>query len=517
MLTIADPKRYAAHRSARAQGTASARFMRELGLPAALFGCIGAIAWAVRGTSGWNGIDGTVVPGMMWAILWWYLCTRKGIRANSTALWLGLGITGGGELGYGIYVSWIRGIFMFDANQEIIPVDPSLGWLGFFICGIGWAAPSGICLGWALSTKRSLLIWLPRILIPYLAYHGSALLVSHYPEYFFPNYTTLDYTDESISTFGSVIWTQTLKIKVLCAWIASMGVALAQRDKTSFTINGIIGIGFGFGFMLSALWCLGYGSDTYASLFDWWKLWELNAGLYLGILYALALWWSIRDLDTRYDPQGTPLSNDDFTEPAGEWNIRTLCEMVGVVILTMTIFYEDSFRTSVAMSALFVAATALLIMQALNGLTPQKRDESRARIAQTFCVFLFLFVTWHGLTSTLGTLIGTHSAKMVDQYSWPIERQWLFAPLGLLIFAGSALHMARILRSTHHQDTPPQLSTCLSDHMINLMLFLAAAGAISIWPSKIGSFYAFFIWGAILAFIKLNRRLDHIDQQEFKQ
>ena len=120
-------------------------------------------------------------------------------------------------------------------------------------------------------------------------------------------------------------------------------------------------------------------------------------------------------------------------------------------------------------------------------------------------------------TSTLGTLIGTHSAKMVDQYSWPIERQWLFAPLGLLIFASSALHMRRILRGTHPQDTPPQLSTCLSDHITSLMLFLAAVGAVSIWPSKIGAFYALFLWGAILAFIKLNRKFDHIDQPNTKE
>ena len=38
-------------------------------LPMLLFGSMGAITWAIRGTGGWGGIDGTIVPGMTWGLL----------------------------------------------------------------------------------------------------------------------------------------------------------------------------------------------------------------------------------------------------------------------------------------------------------------------------------------------------------------------------------------------------------------------------------------------------------------
>ncbi|MDX1285802.1 MAG: hypothetical protein R3182_12350, partial [Draconibacterium sp.] len=78
---------------------------KEFVLAALLFGSIGAITWAIRGTAGWGGVDGTIVPGLMWGILWYYLAFRKGIDARGIILWLGLGIALGGELGYGQYTS----------------------------------------------------------------------------------------------------------------------------------------------------------------------------------------------------------------------------------------------------------------------------------------------------------------------------------------------------------------------------------------------------------------------------
>jgi hypothetical protein len=45
--------------------TASSKhsLMYNLVLPMLLFGSIGAISWAIRGTAGWGGADGTVLQG----------------------------------------------------------------------------------------------------------------------------------------------------------------------------------------------------------------------------------------------------------------------------------------------------------------------------------------------------------------------------------------------------------------------------------------------------------------------
>ena len=74
MMTVADKAKYQRHRE---RGTA----VYGLWLPILLFGSMGAITWAIRGTGGWGGIDGTIIPGMTWGLLWYYLCYRKGIDA----------------------------------------------------------------------------------------------------------------------------------------------------------------------------------------------------------------------------------------------------------------------------------------------------------------------------------------------------------------------------------------------------------------------------------------------------
>jgi hypothetical protein len=125
-----------------------------------LFGSIGAITWAIRGSDGWGGIDGVIVPGLTWALMWYYVCYRKGIDARGIVLWLGMGIALGGELGYGQYVSWIRG--MFNVGERVIPVAPWVGYVWFVICGIGMGAPGDILLGWVLHGKTSSGVWLIR-------------------------------------------------------------------------------------------------------------------------------------------------------------------------------------------------------------------------------------------------------------------------------------------------------------------------------------------------------------------
>ena len=70
-MTILNQEKYNQHLDARSGGKHS--MVYELLLPILLFGSIGAIAWAIRGTAGWGGVDGTVVPGLMWGVLWYYL------------------------------------------------------------------------------------------------------------------------------------------------------------------------------------------------------------------------------------------------------------------------------------------------------------------------------------------------------------------------------------------------------------------------------------------------------------
>jgi hypothetical protein len=96
------------------------------GLQGLLLGSVGASTWAIRGSDGWGGIEGTIVPGMAWALLWCYLSLRRGVDARGVALWIGLGVAVGGNLGYGQYTDWIQG--RFQTEHGTIHIDP---WLGF--------------------------------------------------------------------------------------------------------------------------------------------------------------------------------------------------------------------------------------------------------------------------------------------------------------------------------------------------------------------------------------------------
>lgn len=171
-MNILNQEKYNIHYNHRKSNHGSVN--RELVLAVLLFGSIGAITWAIRGTAGWGGVDGTVIPGLMWGILWYYVAFRKGIDARGVILWLGLGLALGGELGYGQYTSWIRGIFY--VGEGTIPIKPWLGYFWFAMCGIGWAGPGGIILGWALGRRVSIRIWVIRSLtlavLSYCFLHG---------------------------------------------------------------------------------------------------------------------------------------------------------------------------------------------------------------------------------------------------------------------------------------------------------------------------------------------------------
>lgn len=181
MLAISDPERYERYSENRTGA------FREFVLWALLFGSVGGIAWAIRGTNGWGGIDGTIVPGMAWGLLWYWACRCRGVDARGVALWLGLGIAIGGEWGYGQYVSWISGTF--ETSGGTIPVNPSLGYLWFVLVGIAWGAPGGIALGWVLSGTQSLHRWLIRIVLPLGAALLGRMLIQARPEWFFPNFS----------------------------------------------------------------------------------------------------------------------------------------------------------------------------------------------------------------------------------------------------------------------------------------------------------------------------------------
>jgi hypothetical protein len=483
----------------------------ELWLPILLFGSIGAITWAIRGTAGWGGVDGTILPGMMWGVLWYYLAYRKGIDARGIVLWLGLGISLGGELGYGQYVGWIRGIF--SVGEETITIEPWLGYFWLIICGIGWAAPGGILLGWSLGKPVSTGTWVIRsiMLIPLLLVLFAwpvvdwlgVLLLKTNSSILFPNYYLGLYTGDLDSHLSRTVYTNTQNMAVVVWWVAALILALWQKDRTTIITGLIIGGGFGLGFMQSTLWTLGYGIDP--NYIDWWKIWELNAGFNLGLLYAVTLYWAIRQVD-----ENAQTSNKIIRSKLIEWR-ETLFLAIGGFILLFFVGFEYFFWPGLILSLWYFISMCLTTRNISNSLHLAER---RKNISLAFSVFFLVYLMFHGGSERLGIILGLYNENAVSQYSWPIERIYLFIPVVLVIASVALYKMWRILSpkeiGNHKIKMPSNKSVLITD----LMTVMGFIGALSIWPAKIGVLYALFLVFAIWSFNRLEQQFNMVDNQK---
>ena len=520
MMTIADSDRYQLHRAARESGIRSWAY--EFWLLIVLFGGAGALTWAIRGTDGWDGIDGSMVPGLTWAVLWYYLCQRKGIDARGMVLWLGMGVALGGELGYGQYVSWIRG--MFNVREEVIPIAPWVGFAWFAICGIAKGITGGIFLGWTLHGKASPGVWLVRVLLVLLLLAillnlGAPLLgdgvvdwlgeriVRHCPWLLFPHADMGIYAGELDKHLGRTVWTNTQNFSVMMWGFLAMLVAALHRDRATLVAGAVLGGGYGIGYALSTLWCLGY---IYApSYVDWWKIWELHAGFNLGLLFVLAMLWAIRQVDKAHAPDGTPLgSAEGQQQPAigHEWRTTAFMAFCGFA-LVYVMGREYFLWTGVCLALFYVVALVYATWSAdPNDLS--NRDDRRLSVTLAFSVFFLLFRLLQGVTSRGGIMLELYEPEAVDQYAWPAARIALFIPPAAILIIATLIAMKRMLNGS---SAPGQNPTRLPERMVDLVTFIGVVGAISIWPAKIGALYAGFLCFTVFALTRLNRRFDDID------
>jgi len=475
----------------------------ELLLVILLFGSIGAITWAIRGTAGWGGVDGTVIPGLMWGVLWYYLAYRKGIDARGIILWLGLGIALGGELGYGQYVSWIRG--MFYVGNETIPIEPWLGYMWFFICGVGWAAPGGILLGWTLNNSVSTRIWIVRFLLliillvllfawPVVDWLGEILLKTN-SGLLFPNIDMGIYTERLGKHLSRTVYTNTQNFAVVIWWVATLLVAIWQRDKTTVITGLILGIGFGLGFMQSALWTLGYGFAS--DYIDWWKMWELNAGFNLGILYVIILYWYISQVNREPQKETNSKTHNKIIESRN----TLFLAFVGTLLIYF-VGFEYFFWTGLALSLFYLMTMSLTI---IGNSDSDIIIEKRKSILLIYSLFFLIFLLFHGASERLGIILNLYSLDEVAQYSWPVERIWLFVPVAIIITSVAIFKIIKVLRSSAQNEIKISIQ---SYWIIDLMALIGFIGVLTIWPAKISVFYAFFLMLAIFFFNRLEHRFN---------
>jgi hypothetical protein len=326
----------------------------------------------------------------------------------------------------------------------------------------------------------------------------------------FPHADLGIYTGELDKHLKRTVYTNTQNFAVVFWWVISLLVAAIQRDRKTVVIGLILGAGFGFGFLQSALWCLGY---KYApGYIDWWKMWELNAGFNLGILYIITLFWAIQQVDRTYGPDGIPRFFNDISasRPFRLELYETLFLAFAGSLLVFLAGFEYFFWTVIFLSLFFFVALVVTTRGMGKDLDTTSLADRRQNVLLIYSIFLLVFLLFHGGSERAGIFLELYTEEAVDQYAWPVSRIILFTPVALVIVGATFLKMREVFRNeiTAREQTP--LISKLPVRMVDLMTVIGFIGALSIWPAKIGVLYAMFLFLAIFAFNRLYHRYEDI-------
>lgn len=268
--------------------------MNELLIPVLIFSTMGAFYWAIRGTGGYGGSSGGIFAGIGWAVTWLFLSHESGEKKSRqfSSGWIVLaimaGIGFGGTHGYGQFMSWIRGYFMVNGLEDTVAINPLIGYLWLFQCGLAWGGTAGIFMAWTGSKKPpTKFTWIARF-----SFGIGGALIGYYitifiPQLINPLYGTVDYSncldcERTLSTSAS-------SMALLGAYLGFLLFELLRKECRGSLMALIMGVGFGLAFSIFAFWH--YGNEVTGVSFDWWKLWEMSIGFYggatIGICYYL--------------------------------------------------------------------------------------------------------------------------------------------------------------------------------------------------------------------------------------
>jgi hypothetical protein len=311
---------------------------------------------------------------------------------------------------------------------------------------------------------------------------------------FFPQENRGLLTGDLDHHLSRTVYTNSQNALVLFWWIGALAVAAWQRDRATLAMGLIIGGGFGIGMPLSAIWCLGYVAAP--DYIDWWKMWELNAGFNLGLLYLVALYVAVRGPSAFVRSSAGP----EAPVPVARW--RAVASAAGVLLLWMFLYAEDGLAAGVFLGPAYFAAACWICWRGRQ-LAVDAFEQQQRSLTFLFCVFYLLFILLHGATSRLGVFLELYDEAAVDQYAWPAARIWLFGIVAAPLFAVTFRALWRLSRS----GQPAELSIeQLTGRVAILVMFIGLVGAITIWPSKIGVLYAALLLIAIAALVQLDRR-----------
>lgn len=279
--------------------------VRDLVIPVAFFASLGAFSWAVRGCSGFGAVPGCMFAGLLWASAWYYLSREttpeKSRRYNLVwclpAIMVGIGLMG--MHGWMVWPRWVSGGFdLYNNGSVIIPINPAWGYVWFFIAGAPWAGMGAVFLAWTGSkTPLKWKNWIVRI--SFGAAGGLLALALYYgvPQLFLPLYDTGIYALPMVPDSGPDhafnecrdAW---LYMGIYLGWLA---YEIYRKDWVNAKLIALVG-GIA-GALWSAFQVIQYLPALFPTAnFNFWRVWESNAGVAIGIAYGIAYYFCNRPL-----------------------------------------------------------------------------------------------------------------------------------------------------------------------------------------------------------------------------
>jgi len=272
--------------------------IHDLVLPTLLFVALGGMTWAVRGCSGFGGMNGCVFAGVTWGAAWWFIARdpsgQQSRRYSSgwivVALTIGIGISG--TRGWMQWPSFFEGQLQTNAAEgKSVPISRVYGYVWLFIAGVPWAGLGACILAWC-GSRRPLRTWewAARIACGIgLALVGRTIFDS-YPTVFLPLYETMksQYADLEINpNLQRLIGDNRAAISHLGLYLGFLAFEIARRDWKNVQLILTVGLLNGLGWSVCQNWKwapkLWPGTN-----FNWWRCWESSGGISIGVAYGIA-------------------------------------------------------------------------------------------------------------------------------------------------------------------------------------------------------------------------------------
>ncbi len=265
----------------------------ELIVPIILMSTIGAFYWAIRGSAGYGGTSGGLFAGIGWALAWYFLSHKvdaKSPRPFSSGwivftIVLGIGI--GGMHGYGQFMSWIQGKFYLDYPTSWTAINPAIGYLWLFQCGLTWGGITGLFMGYC-GSKRPLRFrdWMLRFVFGITGIFIALSIAIFKPEWINPLFDQINYgacpdcTRTLSTSLNAMIW--------IGLFLGLLSYEVFRREWRNVMLALVMGLGFALAFSIFAFWHFGPNFSTLP--IDWWKNWEMSIGFCGGATFGICFY-----------------------------------------------------------------------------------------------------------------------------------------------------------------------------------------------------------------------------------